>query len=265
MTLANKKGTNTVINIYAYSRFSESAGLLAKAMGIKRIKHQGSRYKGGPRKTVINWGATELPKDVHRSIIVNRPGNVRLASNKLLFFQTLGDEDYVPEWTTSSRVAIGWIVDGHKVCCRTQTAGHSAQGLVLAEERCQVVNAPLYTKYIPKKDEYRVHVIGAKVVDIQRKARSRNTPDNEVNWQVRTHENGFVFARDGTNPPQAVKEVAVQCVQDLSLDFGGVDVIWNDKQKKAYVLEINTAPGIEGTTVQTYARELRKLINGANT
>ena len=43
------------------------------------------------------------------------------------------------------------------------------------------------------------------------------------------------------------------------LTFGAIDVIWNEHQQKAFVLEINTAPGIEGTTVEKYAAKFRNL------
>jgi D-alanine-D-alanine ligase-like ATP-grasp enzyme len=45
------------------------------------------------------------------------------------------------------------------------------------------------------------------------------------------------------------------------LHFSAVDVVYNDREKKAYVLEINTAPGVEGQTIQVYADALAKLTN----
>jgi hypothetical protein len=38
----------------------------------------------------------------------------------------------------------------------------------------------------------------------------------------------------------------------LELDFGAVDLIWNENQNVVYVLEVNTAPGMEGTTLENY-------------
>jgi D-alanine-D-alanine ligase-like ATP-grasp enzyme len=46
------------------------------------------------------------------------------------------------------------------------------------------------------------------------------------------------------------------------LDFGAVDVIWNEKQQRAYVLEVNTAPGLEGQTVDDYARGIKENFLG---
>src|SRR3546814_16818410 len=61
---------------------------------------------------------------------------------------------------------------------------------------CRAVDAPLYVVYEPKKQEYRVHVLNGKVVDVQRKARVKDFPDDKVNWKIRNHDNGFTYARD---------------------------------------------------------------------
>jgi len=41
-------------------------------------------------------------------------------------------------------------------------------------------------------------------------------------------------------------------VMALGLDFGAVDIVYNENDNKAYVLEINTAPGLSGTTLEKY-------------
>jgi D-alanine-D-alanine ligase-like ATP-grasp enzyme len=74
------------------------------------------------------------------------------------------------------------------------------------------------------------------------------------NWQVRNHANGFIYARENVNPPQCVIDAAkIVFNKCTELDFGAVDVIYNAKQDRAYVLEINSAPGLEGQTLQDYA------------
>ena len=45
-----------------------------------------------------------------------------------------------------------------------------------------------------------------------------------------------------------------------NLDFGAVDLIWNEHENKCYVLEVNSAPGIEGTTLQQYVTAFAKDI-----
>ena len=124
------------------------------------------------------------------------------------------------------------------------------------------VTAPLYVMYIKKKDEYRIHVLRNNIIDVQRKGlRAEFQGQQDVNFLIRNLANGFMFVRNdnagvqlinSSTVPQVVKNVAVQAVAALGLDFGAVDVIYNQQQKAAYVLEVNTAPGIEASTVLSY-------------
>jgi glutathione synthase/RimK-type ligase-like ATP-grasp enzyme len=111
----------------------------------------------------------------------------------------------------------------------------------------------LYVEYIKKKEEYRVHVAFGHIIDVQRKGRNRDVPDEDVNWQVRNHGNGFIYMRGGVDIPDCCRSLALAAVESLGLDFGAVDVIWNEHEDRWYVLEVNTAPGLSGTTLEKYA------------
>ncbi|MNJ09659.1 hypothetical protein D3C77_38070 [compost metagenome] len=116
---------------------------------------------------------------------------------------------------------------------------------------------------MPKKEEYRIHVFNGEVVDVQRKARKKDVPDDQVNWKVRNLANGFIFARGEEalgNVPQDVLDQAVKAVAALGLDFGAADVVYNDKQGKAYCLEVNTAPGLSGSTLDGYVKQLKGVV-----
>lgn len=152
------------------------------------------------------------------------------------------------------------INDGKTVVCRTILNGHSGAGIVLASTEEELVDAPLYTEYIPKKEEYRVHVFNGEVIHVSRKARRKDVPDENVNWKIRNHNNGFIFQHENFELPDECNVQALLAVKDLGLDFGAVDIIWNDKQQKAYVLEVNTAPGIEGKTLDAYVNAFKKVM-----
>jgi D-alanine-D-alanine ligase-like ATP-grasp enzyme len=49
----------------------------------------------------------------------------------------------------------------------------------------------------------------------------------------------------------------------LGLDFGAADVLFNARRNQAYVLEVNTAPGLEGQTVNDYAEAFKEMIRDA--
>ena len=83
-----------------------------------------------------------------------------------------------------------------------------------------------------KQHEYRIHVGKlpngeTSIISIQRKARREGFEN--PNWQVRNHNNGFVFVRGGVNPPQQVLDASTLALTATGLDFGAVDVIWNER------------------------------------
>ena len=79
-----------------------------------------------------------------------------------------------------------------------------------------------------------------------------DVPDEEVNWKVRNHDNGFIFQIEDFDLPEDCETQAIAAVEALGLYFGAVDVVYNGREKKAYVLEVNSAPGLSGTTLDKY-------------
>lgn len=248
----------TYFKILPYRQGSKSAKALADELGCKVLKLEGSKYKPKPHHSIINWGNTQAYKEEYLNLdgFYNLPENIKSASNKLSFFQLCEGASWLPSfWVNKDEIED----EDFPIVCRTILNGHSGAGIVLANCRDDLVDAPLYVKYIKKKEEYRVHVghtEGSDPIDVviaaQRKARKLDVPDEEVNWKIRNHKNGFVYVREGFTLPDKVREVAIAAFQQTGLDFGAVDVVVTSKGVP-YVLEINTAPGLEGQTVKDYA------------
>jgi hypothetical protein len=248
----------TRFRVLPYRQGSKGAKALATALGGKVLKLEGSAFIPQAEDVIINWGSiVDHPSCLCPMLPLNPPGAIRCASNKLRFFRMMRDAGHngiIPEfWEKTNDIPD----DAFPIVCRTVLAGHSGDGIVIANDRSGLVPAPLYVRYIKKELEFRIHV-GRKgdettIISIQRKARNKDVPNEQVNWQVRNHQNGFVYVRQGVNPPACVLDVARTGLLASGLDFGAVDVIYNTIQEKAYVLEINTAPGLEGTTVEDYA------------
>lgn len=254
--------------LFPYKNGSSGAKDLADALGIRQIKRERSRFRGSQEKLVINWGSSETTEEVSKCQVLNKPEAVALATNKLRFFQHINfinrqGNDYceIPLFYTSINQAASLIDAGYKVVCRTVLTGHSGEGIVIASTTGELVTAPLYVQYRPKKREYRVHVFTGEVVDVQRKARDLEVPEERVNWQVRNHDNGFVYVRDENinDIPRQVLGNALAAVRMCGLDFGAVDVIYNEATTQASVLEINTAPGLSGTTLEGYRERFEQF------
>lgn len=243
--------------VLPYNINSESAKKLAEAIGSRRIKSDNSRFIHRPNRVVINWGHNAYPEWMkEESPVLNNPNSVLIATNKLSALQVMLERGVsVPEFTVDKAEAVNW---GSDLIIRTILRGHGGEGtyyvprLSIAERVNLLNEGKLFTKYIKKTAEYRVHVFDGEVRDVQQKKKRTDLPNDNVDFQIRNAQNGWVFCREGIEVPDAVKEQAILAVNALGLDFGAVDVIWNQVHG-AFVLEVNTAPGIEGSTLETYA------------
>ncbi len=246
--------------LFPYKAGSASCKSLAETLGIKRVKAEGSRWKGRGGDILINWGSTkaDVVERAGEAKILNHPNVIRVSVDKLKSFNALkAGEVKIPKFTTDKAEALEILRAGNKVVCRTVLNGHSGQGIVIAEAEDQLVDAPLYVQYIPKKTEYRVHVMNGECFFIQRKARKLDVPDAEVNWKVRNLEGGFIYANQDVEAPDEVKVQAKKAITALGMDFGAVDIIVTNREA-VYVLEINSACGLAGTTLEKYSEAFRK-------
>lgn len=242
--------------VYSYDVHSESARMIADELGVKVLKHEGSNFKGNPQKTVLNWGCSDLPREVRACRVINPENGIRMAVNKLFTMRALSTAEGVtlPEWTTDPEVAGKW--EG-KVYCRGKLTGHDGDGITLVPNGLHVVPAKLYTRQIgPPKDlrEYRINIFRDSVVTRQKKVRVRKWEGGEYNDEIKTTNGGYGF--DIVDQvPLGVIPLAKKAVASLGLDFGGVDVVvYRDVP---YVLEVNTAPQLTPYTCKRLATLLK--------
>jgi glutathione synthase/RimK-type ligase-like ATP-grasp enzyme len=247
-----------MLKLYPYKQGSASAKALAQALGIKRIRKEG---KDITPDCWINWGSSVRPARINvGSNVINFPANVGWASNKLQAFEMMhAHRVNIPVFIFSHQLAKDVIDAGRTLVARTILNGHSGAGIHILDKNTEFVEAPLYTEYIKKKDEYRVHVHNGHVFFIQRKARKLDVLDDEVNWKVRNHANGFIYANQNVELPIEAKENACLAVRALGLDFGAVDII-HGMDGEFYVLEVNTAPGLTGTTLDKYVEQFQQYL-----
>lgn len=203
---------------------------------------------------MLNWGNGHAQPWLGPNVrIFNRPDIVAIAANKLKTFERFKEREFenIPEWTINKAEAAQWIEKGHAVVCRTILNGHSGRGIILADTLQQLVVAPLYTKYVKKQKEFRVHVAFNECMDVQEKRRSREV-GAEADNRIRNHQRGWVYCREEIVEPEGLRQIASDAIAALGLDFGAVDIIWNKKANRCIVLEVNTACGLEGTTLANY-------------
>lgn len=253
-----------------YKLGTESGKKLMDELGGLTIHPTRGSYRPRYNHAIINWGNSSaafgsLFTDGSTSRAFNHPSAVAIAINKLACYDLWKLRNVnCPEWTGDLCVAQGWWSGSPYILRRTTPFGHGGAGITLlsresdyTEPHCTQYGNVFYTKLYPTSAEYRVHVTRHGIIDIVQKKRRRGI---EVNKFIRSHDNGWVFCHNDIIPPtDDVLEQSVQAVSVLDLDFGAVDVAVLHGSSKAIVFEVNTAPGLEGSTVLKYANYFRKL------
>lgn len=245
------------VRVRPYKRGSASARRIAAAVGGRCLRLDGSRFTPKSTDIVINWG-NKLPYTPSKSTnVINSPSSI--PPNKLDFYNH--HKSFVPEFTTSQEQAAEWLsMKGNsRVVCRALLNASGGAGITVVDKAEDLIPARVYVKYIKKLAEYRIHFVDNAIILGQQK-RMRAGVEN-ANFEVRNHENGFVYCHLDVEVPWQVEELCEELIDTTSLDFGAIDVIYNAKRSKAYILEVNTAPGLEGdTTLVAYAEAFNKLI-----
>ena len=240
--------------ILPYKMGSASGRALKEALRAEGIrcfrKRQTDRFVTRQSDLIVYLGGTSHAKVNGRVLNEHR----ELAQNKLHTFQALEEEGIstVP-WTTDKEVAAEWDV----TVARATLTGHSGRGITLHNKGEELPNVRLYTKYVKKTYECRIHVFNGSVIDAQIKRKKADAEEN--NSKVRNIHTGWVYCRKGFEAPEEGKQLAIQAVTALDLDFGAVDLIYNQHYNQFYVLEVNTAPGLEGTTLTNYVKAIKNV------
>lgn len=124
-------------------------------------------------------------------------------------------------------------------------------------------------------EEYRLHSFQKKSIRAGKKilrdgystdpvevAASNGTLKQASSW-IRSFDGGWRICYDNFQSKKAMRELAHKAVEALELDFGAVDIgLLNNG--KLIVLEVNRAPGLEGGSIEQYAKHVKDWVNNAS-
>lgn len=239
-----------------YKIGSAGATALARGIGAKRTKAE-KRLKRDV--VLINWGRSILVPRGYPYKVLNEANAIVRATDKLKCLNRLAEAGVARvEHTTSPDVVKRWKLEGHVVYGRQLLNSSQGKGIVIIQPTSTeaIPYCPMYTKGVPKSHEYRVHVFRGQVIDVTKKKRRNSIERSDF---IKNLANGWVYCREGIDIPDNLLECAKKAVTALGLDFGAVDLLY--RQGLPYVLEINTAPGLQGTTLTKYVRAFSQLKN----
>lgn len=207
---------------------------------------------------IVYWGKGD--QMVGRVKVLNPPDKTILFVNKKVFFEQAAGT-HVPPTTTDPSIAREWGT----IVARATLNGTNGDGITIHQKGDELPVVPLYVEYKKKEAEYRVHVFrgkdGAYFVGHHQRKVARD-PSAVQNWKVRNHDNGFFYQQHGYELPPVVSQAALELIETRfsGIDFVALDIIYNRRADTAWVLEGNTAPGLEGHTAEVYADFIKERI-----
>lgn len=155
-------------------------------------------------------------------------------------------------FTKDTKVVSEWLGSPSSVVfARTLTRASEGKGIVVLTPGDPIVFAPVFTLYKKKKKEFRVHVFKDQVIQVLEK-RKRKGFEGERETKIRNTANGYVFCSQDVVEPPGIRELALKASKVTSSMFKGVDIGFNEKLNELFVIEVNSAPGIQGSNVSKY-------------
>ncbi len=196
---------------------------------------------------LINWGESIAPG-------LNQNAGSNKAS-EMKAFEKAGVPTLVHSFTTPPE-RDGWLA---------RAASHH-EGIDLLKP-AGVVPA-LWTRWENFKWEFRIHVFrrglgeGAEYVSVRLGSKFPRV-DHPHAW-IRSYKAGWHIlyneeAQERAKQVKGLRQAAGAALKARGLDFGAVDLGVKERDGKPLVLEVNSAPGIEGRTLEVYVREFIRL------
>ena len=225
---------------------------------------------------IINYGRSVTPIWLQDAVdrgckVINSAEAVQLCVDKLKTLRRMWLHE-VPalEFSDNRETAQAWLDKGESVIVRHTVKGKQGKGVELVGPEQYLPAAPLYTKFYDKTHEFRVHIVGGKVIDYvqkkkmgERKLRERGI--TEVDKLLRNHKRGWVFAHNDllVEGRGEIEVMALRGAKALGIDYCGVDVLARYDGTSfidAVVCEINSAPGMSSpTTFKAYVKAFEEM------
>lgn len=164
-------------------------------------------------------------------------------------------------FTESKDEAKKWIKQGKSVLCRVLLQGQEGHGIIIADKIKELVDAPVYVEYKEKTIEYRVNLYKGEFVNHREKRRKIGFEEPEDgDDRIRNINNGYVYCLPRFNLPNKILLTAIRAAWVTDSDIVGVDIAYNRHTNEHFIIEVNSAPALEGTTVDGYVNEILKEI-----
>ena len=255
---------------YKRGRTAQTGRLLTRELSIRsnRSLERGLQQPSNVRR-LIRWGESnsEYEQQLNNTThVLNGAPAISLAANKLRALEALQSADIrIPFFTTDKEIAIDHMADNEVEMIGRTSSHQGGSGFTLCRNAYNIGRDNTSSHWMEKIDiqeEYRVHVFRGEVIGISKKT-DQDVEDRITNRDARNHENGWRFVLlDIEQAQPRLKQIAIDAVAALGLDFGAVDIVLSTRPRRYYVLEVNTAACLEegSTILANYITKFREWL-----
>ena len=198
-------------------------------------------YIPGNEKFVVNYGRTDVQANLNTKIYLNKLKAHKIMSKKVrmpLIFET-------NKLTDIPMTSILQPLFGRR---KYHSRGEDIIQPNWKKDIMKKFDVDYFIQYIPKRAEFRVHILGNKIVSVSKKVKRGKWIDNKIcninnGWK---HKEYYGILR------WILGAIGRRAKNALGYDFGAVDIIVS-KGFKIYVLEVNSAPRLNLKRRKLYA------------
>jgi len=212
---------------------------------------EGGFYIPEDAEYIVNYGRRDLKEiaDLNANLIGNK-----LTQLKIFRRNGLRVPDYYEINWNKNRYYPYPLLARKYFHCKGRDAIYLKSRKSWLRRRRRIAKRHYFIKYIPKSEEFRVHVCGDEVVGISTKIPFENTEQDPHIWSRnrgwgQIDYNGRYYNR--------LSELGIRAIRALRYDFGAVDIFLG-RDGHFYLLEINSAPRLNRRRRKLYAEFFRR-------
>ena len=157
----------------------------------------------------------------------------------------------IPSYCFSNKNQILQLIEGKKLrfpLVAKTDIGSQGKGVFLIKNENEIkkikkeeINNYLFQNFIENSGDYRILILGGKVLEMMKRI-SQNSKDFRNNIS----QGGKAIKVTNEATRKILTNIALQTAAIFNLYFTGVDIIYNQREKKYQVLEVNTVPQWRG-------------------
>lgn len=227
---------------------------------------------------VVLWRSSDMDIGVSRTLamqlIAKKSYLINLGvglhpfvTNKIYQQKTIGEYlDYaaIPTFTFADRASLNSAIEkGELRYPFIQKPNLGARGVDVRlirsasdlEENLKPVKTYVYQNYIKNNGDYRVFVLGGKLLGVMKRVAKEGSILNNVS------QGASAYVETDSKILKEVRDIALRVASLFNLQMCGVDIIFDSENGKYYFLEVNTVPQWKGFSESTGINVAAEIID----